>query len=80
MGVHSPMFAPHATTCGDGVSIAMAVTFRTRACERRMMIHGLNHRLRKHGRRPQPFGTGVADEVKYRGMQAYRRLRSVTRQ
>jgi Cupin-like domain len=78
MGVHQPMFAPHAVTCGGGdISIAIALTFRTRSLARRMMVHSVNHRLRQHGRLPTPYGSPVADGIKYQGMRAYRGLRSL---
>ncbi len=75
-GVHQPFTSPHWVRCGDEVSIAIALAFRTRSKVRRMTIHRANHALRKLGLAPAPFGkSAVRDELKYRAYSAYRRLR-----
>jgi hypothetical protein len=56
VGVHQPLLAPHAVANGTQMSIAMALTYRSKACHRRIMLHKANYALRRVGLRPRPYG------------------------
>jgi hypothetical protein len=56
VGVHQPLLAPHAVQNGEALSIAIAFTYRSKACHRRIMLHKANHALRNIGLKPRPYG------------------------
>jgi hypothetical protein len=80
LGLHHPFFAPHAAQGADGISIAMAVAFRSKAMQRRMMVHRANHVLRRVGLRLQPFGDSPwLDSLKYHAFRTWVEARSRVR-
>jgi ribosomal protein L16 Arg81 hydroxylase len=54
--LHVPINAPHFVENDDEVSVSFSVTFRTRAADRRELVYMLNHKLRRLGVTPTPFG------------------------
>ncbi len=73
--LHVPALAPHWVKNGAQVSISFSAGFLTRASDRRRMIHRVNHRLRKRGLTPSPFGRSPwQDSLKYQGYRLARRL------
>ncbi|MDQ6674581.1 MAG: cupin-like domain-containing protein [Chloroflexota bacterium] len=56
VGIHQPLLAPHAVQNGSELSIAIAITYRSKACHRRIMLHKANYALRKLGLHPRPHG------------------------
>jgi hypothetical protein len=82
-GLHFPVNAPHWIKNGDGVSISFSITFDGDPAHQRKLVYILNHRLRKLGLRPQPYGAWPArDRLKALGFASYlkvrRRLAAVT--
>jgi Cupin-like domain len=71
-GVHQPLLAPHAVQNGNELSIAIALTFRSKACVRRIRIHQANYQLRQVGLNPGAFGTSpLLDRIKHQGYNGY---------
>ena len=65
-GVHIPVNHPHWVKTFDDVTISFALTLQTTAARRRGVIYAVNHRLRRWGLNPAPFGTSaVRDFLKY---------------
>ena len=64
-GVHIPVNHPHwVKTFGD-VTISFALTLQTAATKRRGVVYAVNHRLRRWGLKPTPFGkSAVRDFLK----------------
>ncbi len=80
-GVHQPLLAPHAVVNNSEISIAIALTFRSRATRRRIAIHKANYKLRRLGINPGAYDDSrVLDSLKegtYRGIRSIRsRLRA----
>ncbi len=72
-GLHFPVTAPHWVKNGNSVSVSFSITFRTRASERRSIIHTINSALRGHGLTPTPFGhSSFRDGAKYHTFRALR--------
>ena len=78
-GVYVPPFAPHWVRNGDGISISLSITFRTRRSQAAERAHGINARLRRIGLRPKPAGQDPrSDRAKaavWRGIQEVKRAR-----
>jgi hypothetical protein len=81
VGVYIPPMAPHWVENGDApLSIALSITFRTRASQRREHACEVNARLRRLGLHPRPAGrSGVADAAKASAWRRYRALRMLPR-
>jgi hypothetical protein len=76
-GVHHPFLAPHAVQNGPAISVAMAFTFRSKASHRRVLVHRANHRLRRLGLDPTPYGRSPArDSLKSLAYGALMRARA----
>ncbi|MDQ6674579.1 MAG: cupin-like domain-containing protein [Chloroflexota bacterium] len=79
-GVHQPFTAPHAVVNGDEISIAIALTFRSRAIVRRIAIHQANYRLRRMGIDPGAYGRHpLADSLKHGALRGYHAVRAFAR-
>jgi len=64
-GVHIPPLAPHWAQNGNGLSIALSLSYQLKSIKSRARIHWLNHRIRKLGLRPSPFGASpTTDAIK----------------
>jgi hypothetical protein len=65
-GVHHPFIAPHLVKTGNGLSISLAITFRTQRSDTWTDAHCFNHRLRRRvGVAPGDVGhLGVLDATK----------------
>jgi hypothetical protein len=73
--LHIPSHDPHWVRNGPEVSISFSVAFLTRASDRQRVVHQFNHRLRKLGLRPSPYGhSRWRDSLKYTGCRAWRRV------
>jgi hypothetical protein len=79
-GVHQPFTAPHAVVNSGEISIAMALTFRSRAIVRRIAIHQANYRLRRLGIDPGAYGQyPLADSLKHGALRGYHAVRALAR-
>ncbi len=77
-GLHFPVTFPHWVQNGNEVSISFSITFRTPDLERRRATYQFNHRLRKWGMSPQPYGeSSSTDETKYQMVRALNKVSSV---
>jgi hypothetical protein len=75
-GLHFPPVWPHWVKNGSEVSISLSITFRTRELERRGIVYSVNHRLRKRGFNPTPYGKSAArDAAKFYAFRAARRAK-----
>jgi hypothetical protein len=73
-GLHHPFIAPHCGQTGDGVTVSLAVTYRTIASDRTTLLYRTNHKLRQLGFRPTPVGSAPhVDSVKFAAATALRR-------
>lgn len=78
--LHVPINAPHFVQNDDAVSVSFSVTFRSRAADRREMVYALNHKLRRLGLDPTPFGVSfVKDQLKLGAHRAYNLVDRLTR-
>ena len=74
--LHFPLTVPHWVYNGNEVAISISITFQTYASERRTIIYNTNHRLRRRGLQPTPYGKSVPkDSAKYFAFRASRRAR-----
>jgi hypothetical protein len=79
-GVHQPLLAPHAVQNGEELSIAIALTFRTAACRRRILIHQANYEMGQLGIKTGAYGASpVADSIKHAAYRSYLGARSLAR-
>jgi len=73
-GLHFPPIWPHWVKNGSEVSISLSITFRTQESERSGIVYKVNHRLRKRGFNPTPYGkSAVRDAAKFYAFRAARR-------
>ncbi|MGI8728628.1 MAG: transcriptional regulator [Solirubrobacteraceae bacterium] len=76
-GVYVPIHAPHWVTVPDNVAVSLSITFRTRASDEAVILHTLNHGLRRLRLSPATIGARpVSDRAKLvvgRGLRAMRR-------
>lgn len=73
-GLHHPFIAPHCGKTGDGVTVSLAVTYRTLASDRTTLLYETNHRLRQLGLRPRAVGaTSRLESVKFAAASAIKR-------
>jgi hypothetical protein len=79
LGVHHPFIAPHLVTTGKGLSISLAITFRTRRSDTWTDAHRFNHQLRRRvGVVPGDVGRlGVLDATKARIVRLSRQARRI---
>lgn len=64
--LHIPSLDPHWVENGPGVSVSFSLGFITRHTERRVAVHAVNHRLRRLGLQPRPYGASpLVDTVKH---------------
>lgn len=76
--LHFPLTVPHWVHNGNEVAISISITFQTYASERRTIIYNTNHRLRRRGLQPTPYGKSVArDSAKFFAFRASRRARKL---
>lgn len=76
--LHFPLTVPHWVHNGNEVAISISITFQTYASERRTIIYNTNHRLRRRGFEPTPYGKSVSrDNAKYFAFRASRRARKL---
>jgi hypothetical protein len=74
-GVHIPVNHPHWVTTEGDVTISFALTVETAGTRRRGAVYAVNHRLRRLGLRPTPFGRSPArDFFKYYDYRLWRFL------
>jgi hypothetical protein len=74
-GVHIPVNHPHWVQTSDEVTISFALTLQTAATRRRGAVYAVNHRLRRAGLTPTPFGRSpLRDALKYRGYRLWNAL------
>ena len=79
-GVHQPLLAPHAVQNGDELSIAIALTFRSAACRRRILIHQANYELRRLGISTAAYAASpIVDSIKHSAYRGYLGARSLAR-
>jgi hypothetical protein len=77
-GLHFPLIWPHWVKNGNEVSISFSITFRTRESERSGIVYNVNHRLRKRGFNPTPYGKSAArDAAKFYAFRAARRAKKL---
>jgi hypothetical protein len=77
-GLHFPPIWPHWVKNGGEVSISFSITFRTRETERSGIVYSVNHRLRKRGFTPTPYGKSAArDAAKFYAFRAVRRTKNL---
>jgi hypothetical protein len=73
-GLHFPVTTPHWVENGDQVSVSFSITFRSLQAERRGLVYEVNHRLRRLGIKPVPYGdSALRDSAKYFAFRAVRR-------
>jgi len=60
LGVHHPFIAPHRVHTLDGLSVSLAITFRTRKSDLITKAHAFNEVLRRLGASPRPIGQNAA--------------------
>ncbi len=76
-GLHIPFHAPHLVKNGPEVSISFSLTFQTKQTDREHSVLMVNHRLRRLGLRPGPFGKSVRrDGAKHLLVQSAKTLRN----
>ncbi|QDV05204.1 Cupin superfamily protein [Planctomycetes bacterium Poly30] len=77
-GLHVPLHTPHFVRNGEGVSISFSVTFQTRASDAEHGVLWCNHKLRRIGLRPRPYGVSPGiDRLKhgvFGGLRGLKRL------
>lgn len=79
-GVHHPFIAPHLVRTGNGVSVSLALTWRSRRSDTWTDAHRLNQRMRRLGLTPAAVGEQPArDEAKAALVRALRRTRALLR-
>jgi cupin-like protein len=79
-GLHFPPIWPHWVQNGGAVSISFSITFRTRESERSGIVYSVNHRLRKRGFKPTPYGKSASrDAAKFYAFRAARRAKNLLR-
>jgi hypothetical protein len=77
-GLHFPPIWPHWVKNGGEFSISLSITFRTHELERSGIVYSVNHRLRKRGFNPTPYGkSAVRDAAKFYAFRAARRARKL---
>ena len=77
-GLHFPVTTLHWVENGDEVSVSLSITFRSVQAERRGIIYEVNHKLRRWGIKPSPYGSAPArDSAKYLAFRALRRTRNL---
>ncbi|HEY1816884.1 MAG TPA: cupin-like domain-containing protein [Kofleriaceae bacterium] len=81
LGVHHPFIAPHLVHTRSGVSISLAITFRTPKSDEWTDAHRFNHVLmRRLGMSPRTVGeSALVDRGKAGLVRTVRRLRKLTR-
>jgi hypothetical protein len=78
IGVQQPLLAPHAVTVRDELSIAIALTFRTRSIKRRIGVHTTNYKLRRMGFKPGGYNQSpLADSLKFGALRGYHSVRDL---
>lgn len=74
-GLHFPVTFPHWVENGDDVSISFSITFRTPDLDRRRAVYQVNHRLRKLGLRPLPYGQSMmSDRWKHQAVRVWSKV------
>ena len=77
-GLHFPVTTLHWVENGDQVSVSLSITFRSVQAERRGIIYEMNHKLRRWGISPAPYGSAPRrDSAKYLAFRALRRTRKL---
>jgi hypothetical protein len=76
VGAYIPPYVPHWLVNGDAASLSLTITFYTRSNADEIDVQVVNHRLRRLGLHPAPYGRSRGrDRAKAAAMRGYRGAR-----